>query len=108
MRGVITVSPDGLDGWSVPIQSVVPERRWSRRMLRGGAEEADQFPMRDPKTIPQEPAISDLSTADPCAIRAVYDRVASRNPMEGELLRYGRYLFDILIGQEIWRDITAE
>ena len=108
MRVLIAVTRDAQLDWDVDIQLTAPARRWSRRMLHLVDAGGNALPTRDPASLAHDPALSDLSTASAEVIVDVYQRIADRKPRAGEMVRYGRYLFDVLIGSAIWTDITAE
>jgi hypothetical protein len=115
MRFLVTVHrPSSADPWEVTITSVPgqgaaapPSRTWTRIMDAVGDDDEGWLPVRPAGSLADEPALSDLSTASAGEIREVYDHITARDAQPGEVVRYGRYLFDVLIGAKIWDEIVA-
>jgi hypothetical protein len=112
MRILITAAPGNANDWTVVLESLASKARWQRRMVRVGDGD-DAFPGRDPETTDPalpgfERPLSEWSTADAATIAAAYKTIVNRQPKIGDVSKYGKYLFDVLIGETIWKAITDE
>jgi CHAT domain-containing protein len=112
MRFVVTITvPRDTEStpayWHVRVHSDASGATWVRRMMPIDDGYGAFWFARDPESIESEPLLSALSTAPAPALQAVHDGIVGRRPT-ADVAEYGRYLFDVLIGDTIWRAIASE
>lgn len=99
MRFVVEARPaDG--GWEVAVQGIA-QPGGPRRMQRVG-----EFPQRLEARPAEDPEKTDLwDQTDPDRIRAAFGRIASGTPARREVALFGRYLFQALLGDDLWQAV---
>src|SRR6185436_4751660 len=95
MRFVVEATPTAA-GWDVAVQGL-----GIRQMLRVG--EFPQRPEADPGGDPSQAAL--WNQTDPDQIRAAFGRIASGTPAAREVALFGQYLFQSLLGDDLWQVI---
>lgn len=119
MRFVIDIRPAG-GGWEVHVldaggrapvvdpQTGKPLTDPPRALRRLGVEEKDLLtfplpPAEDVRRLDQTTAHYALCAAtDPEIVSAAYRKIVGRNPIDGGVEVFGRYLFDTLLGRDLW------
>jgi hypothetical protein len=79
-------------------------RRLERMETRGGA--IFPLPPLDERRAGDTDAGS-LGAGSPQALEAAYAAITSRDPGPGGIERFGRFLFDTLLGERLWREIET-
>lgn len=98
MRFTIEADAD----WRVTVTCGETGRAWRRAMRKcpDGLGGLLPFPDTGAAGLPAGGAAEQL--------RAAYDRIALRRPEAGDIERFGRHLFDALIGAEVWAEMLDE
>lgn len=106
MRFLVDIDGD----WKVTVTAPSKGVAWrrSRQMRRLASGAAGNFPAPPPEELPAPTADHyELCTgADTGRLVDAYTKIATRHPL-APVTEFGRYLFDSLLGEPLWRDIRA-
>lgn len=115
MRFIISVDAN----WRATVTCENTGQTWKREMRKAADGKGGFFPHPPLEDMPPQPPPPDAADAeatqeythyDLCngnaeAFRKIYDRITNRTHQGGDIGKFGRYLFDTLIGPAIWGEI---
>jgi hypothetical protein len=113
MRIIFDIDAD----WRATITCAGTERVWTRELHKHPDGRSGYFPLPPEEPKPADPGPPQskpdyyLWADDPEGFWEVYERITNRTPHAGgpdrmsDMEAFGSYLFDVLIGVELWREI---